>query len=495
MLYSEHLTGNIKFKEKLFWVLGALTALSVWAALVMDEVLLIGIPFALILAYQTLINYKTIYFLLFATIPLSTEVYFSNGLSTDLPCEPLIIGLMLVYLLQVIARPNLIDGKFWKHPLTILLLAHFLWTVFAALLSSNQSVSIKFTLAKFWYLASFFFLTGHLMRNEKQAWNLWWWIMIPLTLATTKVVLHHATMDFGFKEINKATGPFFRNHVNYAAILALILPLLWFFWGRYKRWTMPWWILAMSTFILFFGMMTAYTRAAYVALVLAAGVYVVIRMKLIKWALIGATIVVPLFFGYMIYNNKFMDFAPSERTISHEGFQDIVAATYKLEDVSTSERYYRWVAGMRMITEHPFTGVGPGNFYFFYKGYTLNRFSTYVSDNPEKSGIHNYYLMVLVEQGWIGLIFFVLMVFYTLILAERVYHESGDNLKRKGLVMGLALLLTVIDAFLLMNDMIETDKVGSFFFFSMAILINLDLLNKKEKKQSEIAESEIEQKI
>jgi O-antigen ligase len=258
---------------------------------------------------------------------------------------------------------------------------------------------------------------------------------------------------------------------------------------------MPWWILAMSTFILFFGMMTAYTRAAYVALVLAAGVYVVIRMKLIKWALIGATIVVPLFFGYMIYNNKFMDFAPSERTISHEGFQDIVAATYKLEDVSTSERYYRWVAGMRMITEHPFTGVGPGNFYFFYKGYTLNRFSTYVSDNPEKSGIHNYYLMVLVEQGWIGLIFFVLMVFYTLILAERVYHESGDNLKRKGLVMGLALLLTVIDAFLLMNDMIETDKVGSFFFFSMAILINLDLLNKKEKKQSEIAESEIEQKI
>jgi hypothetical protein len=46
--------------------------------------------------------------------------------------------------------------------------------------------------------------------------------------------------------------------------------------------------------------------------------------------------------------------------------------------------------------------------------------------------------------------------------------------------MGLLLLLTVIDAFLLMNDMIETDKVGSFFFFSMAIFINLDLKNKSE---------------
>jgi O-antigen ligase len=104
-----------------------------------------------------------------------------------------------------------------------------------------------------------------------------------------------------------------------------------------------------------------------------------------------------------------------------------------------------------------------------------------VSDNPEKSGIHNYFLMTLVEQGWIGLLFFLAMLFYTLILGERVYHESGSNINRKALVMGLMLMLTVIDAFLLMNDMIETDKVGSFFFFSMAILINLDLLNRKER--------------
>jgi O-antigen ligase len=137
-----------------------------------------------------------------------------------------------------------------------------------------------------------------------------------------------------------------------------------------------------------------------------------------------------------------------------------------------------------MTTEHPISGVGPGNFYFFYKQFTLNRFATYVSNNPEKSGIHNYYLMTLVEQGLPGLLIFLAMMLYTLILGERVYHESGNNINRKALVMGLMLMLTVIDAFLLMNDMIETDKVGSFFFFSMAILINLDLLNKKEAVRS-----------
>ena len=483
------LSADFQIKEKLFWVLGAITALSVCYAIVADEELLLGIPFVLILAYQTLVNYRPIYFLLFATIPLSTEFFFSNGLSTDLPSEPLIVGLMLVYVIQALTRPDLINGKFFRHPLTLLLIAHFLWIAFAAILSSNTTVSIKFTIAKFWYLATFFFLTGHLMRNERQSWKLWWWIIIPLTLATLKVILHHASMDFGFKEINKATSPFFRNHVNYAAILALILPMLWFFWGRYRRWTMAWWVLAAAASVLFFGVLTAYTRAAYVALFLAAAMYFVIKLRLIRWALLGAVLVVPMFFGYMIYNNKFMDFAPSERTVSHVEFSGIVAATYKMEDVSTSERYYRWIAGIRMSTEHPISGVGPGNFYFFYKQFTLNRFATYVSNNPEKSGIHNYYLMTLVEQGWPGLLIFLAMMLYTLILGERVYHESGNNINRKALVMGLMLMLTVIDAFLLMNDMIETDKVGSFFFFSMAILINLDMANKKEAASVRIANS------
>ena len=480
------LSADFQIKEKLFWVLGAITALSVCYAIVADEELLFGIPFVLILAYQTLVNYRPIYFLLFATIPLSTEFFFSNGLSTDLPSEPLIVSLMLVYVIQALTRPDLINGKFFRHPLTLLLIAHFLWIAFAAILSSNPTVSIKFTIAKFWYLVTFFFLTGHLMRNERQSWKLWWWIIIPLTLATLKVILHHASMDFGFKEINRATSPFFRNHVNYAAIRALILPMLWFFWGRYRRWTMAWWVLAAAASVLFFGVLTAYTRAAYVALFLAAAMYFVIKLRLIRWALLGAVLVVPMFFGYMIYNNKFMDFAPSERTVSHVEFSGIVAATYKMEDVSTSERYYRWIAGIRMSTEHPISGVGPGNFYFFYKQFTLNRFATYVSNNPEKSGIHNYYLMTLVEQGLPGLLIFLAMMLYTLILGERVYHESGNNINRKALVMGLMLMLTVIDAFLLMNDMIETDKVGSFFFFSMAILINLDLLNRKEAVRSSL---------
>jgi O-antigen ligase len=232
--------------------------------------------------------------------------------------------------------------------------------------------------------------------------------------------------------------------------------------------------------ILVFGIITAYTRAAYVAVAGALAAYWVIRLRLTKLAIVITLIVVAGVVNFLIAKNMFMEFAPSENTVAHTGLNDIVSSTSKLEDVSTMERYYRWIAGVRMIAEKPIVGFGPGNFHQFYKQYTLDRFSTYVSDNPEKSGIHNYYLMVALEQGIVGLIIFVFLVIFVILYGEKVYHASSSS-QNKDLVMAALLSTIIIDAFLMMNDMIETDKVGSFFFFNMAIVVLIDTFNKKEK--------------
>jgi len=42
----------------------------------------------------------------------------------------------------------------------------------------------------------------------------------------------------------------------------------------------------------------------------------------------------------------------------------------------------------------------------------------------------------------------------------------------------VTLCTVVMDAFLLINDMVETDKMGSFFFICMAVLVNQDRQNK-----------------
>ena len=68
------------------------------------------------------------------------------------------------------------------------------------------------------------------------------------------------------------------------------------------------------------------------------------------------------------------------------------------------ERLYRWVAGTRMTADKSILGFGPGNFYDYYKPFTLGtQFTTYVSENRDRSTVHNYLLMTAVEQGIPGL--------------------------------------------------------------------------------------------
>lgn len=455
---------------------------SIMGAIFFETPIPLLFPALIAFVFQLLIDYEKIYFLLFLSIPVSTEVFLTDHLATDLPTEPLIVGLMVIYFLILLTKPLSFDRKFIKHPLSLLILAHVGWIAITTFTSSAIGFSFKFLLAKIWYVVSFFYFAGYLVKDEKKVNFLLWLVAIPLTLATTKVIIHHGTLAFGFKTINEACPPFFRNHVNYAAILSVFLPFLFYLrkWsvGLKKR------FLEIAFGVLVFGVITAYTRAAYVALAIVPVAYWIIRLRLVKLAAVITTIAIIGILSFLITENRFLELVPTDQTVAHTELSDIVSSTTELKDVSTMERYYRWIAGAEMIAKKPVLGFGPGNFYHFYKHYTLNRFATYVSDNPEKSGIHNYYLMTTLEQGFIGLIIFLLLIYTTIIYGEQVYHESKTRIRRD-LVMSAILSTIVIDAFLLINDMIETDKIGSFFFFNIAIIVIIDLVNKRDKETQE----------
>jgi len=91
--------------------------------------------------------------------------------------------------------------------------------------------------------------------------------------------------------------------------------------------------------------------------------------------------------------------------------------------------------------------------------------------------------MTLVEQGFPGLLIFLILAFGILLKGEQIYHQTDINNKtRRNMIMAILLSMIIIYAFLLINDLLEAAKVGSFFFINLALLINLDLMNKKDKK-------------
>ena len=107
-----------------------------------------------------------------------------------------------------------------------------------------------------------------------------------------------------------------------------------------------------------------------------------------------------------------------------------------------------------------------------------------MSNNPERSGIHNYYLMMAVEQGLPGLLFFLIFSIITMLNGQRIFHQTR-NISRRRTLIAAVLCFTLVDMLMLMNDLVETDKIGSLFFMCAALVVNIDLLNRDEVDESE----------
>lgn len=464
-------------------IFGGITLVSFVVAIATNLFFLAGIPAFLLLMYWTTVDFRAIFFLLFALIPFSTEVSLPGGFQTDLPTEPLMVGLMMVYLLYFLKQGKELNGNFTKHPISILLFLHVGWIFITAITSEDVFISMKFFLAKVWYIAVFYFMAAGLLKKEKDFKLLFWVIVIPLCITILYVLARQVTQGFAFKLVDKAVRPFYRNHVNYACLMALFFPLLWYARGWYKKFTLKWWFILGATILVLVGIQFSYTRAAYGAIMIAIAAWYIIRFRFMKMAIGLAVAVGILGITFLATNNNFLYYSPTyEKTIRHVSFDNLVAATFQGKDISTMERVYRWIAGSYMLAEKPVMGFGPGTFTEYYKGYTVTSFRTYVSENPENSGIHCYYLMVFVEQGIPGFILFLGLCFYFLIKGEHIYHQTKDP-KRRGLVMVFLMTMIIINALLIINDMVETDKVGPFFFICLAVLVNLDLENKREMKE------------
>jgi O-antigen ligase len=185
---------------------------------------------------------------------------------------------------------------------------------------------------------------------------------------------------------------------------------------------------------------------------------------------------------WLITDKKYMEFAPDhDRTVFHTDFSEHMRATVEMKDVSTAERFYRWIAGVKMFADKPVTGFGPNSFYAHYKPYTVARFETWVSNNSEHSTVHNYFILTALEQGVIGLILFCVLYFGMLLRVQKLYHQLQSRFYRTvALTVGIVLIMTgVINS---LSDMIETDKIGSLFWLCLGMVILLDTKRKEEQE-------------
>ena len=447
---------------------GALAGLRQQPALLLPGLVVVG-------GLLAFIEWRWLYFGLFAVLPFSQEIGLLGGFSMDVPSEPLMLALTACVGLALLLRQGQLPAREWRHPLLLLLALMLLWTALDAAFSVDTTKSLKYLLAKVWYLTPFVLGTLLVVRRPGQAWHFAAVYAASATLSVLYVASRHATRGFSFADINWALHPFFRNHVIYATMLALLLPFTWFGLraaaGRMARLG---WGLALG--VLLFGLLTSYTRASIVSVPIAGLYFLVLRLRLTRVLLLVVAVATSLTVSYFVIGDRYMEYAPDyEHTVFNgKNFGRHLEATYKLQDVSGMERVYRWVAAARMIGEKPLVGSGASTFYPEYKRYTVKSFRTYVSANPEKSTTHNYFLLQLAEQGLLGFLLFLTLIATALLLAERLYHRAAARPEVRRVLLAATLSLVIIVFHLTLNELVEVDKIGPVFFICLALLVRCE---------------------
>lgn len=468
--------------DKFFYALSAGCFLSVLAAaFLLDNYYILAIPFGLLLFYAGWLNPSFIFYCLLFSLPFSFEYNFNSSLGTDIPDELLMLLTAGLYLIFGISNRRLISQQLRSHPLIFLLTLLFSWMLVTVLFSTHPLISVKYALAKSWYLGAFVLAPLLVFTNQSTITRAARLLAVAILLVSLITLVRHSLTGFRFAGINDALTPFFRNHVNYSAMLVCLLPLWVAFFHLSPSITQRRWIAAVIA-VLLVALFFSYARGAWLAFVAGGVAYLLIRKRKLMVAYLLFILLTIGAVWWLNDENNYLRFAHNyQRTIFHKDFGEHLVATYKLKDVSTAERFYRWIAGVRMISDRPLTGFGPNTFYENYKPYGVPAFKTWVSDNPEHSTVHNYFLLTVIEQGYPGLIFFILLLGTMLWYAQHLWHRTADPFY-KTTVMVTGVMIVMMITVNCLSDLIETDKVGSLFFLCLSLLIAVDLQTRKKKE-------------
>lgn len=443
-------------------------------------------PFAYLYVVLMGVNWKTAYWIFLFTIPPSIQLSFAGDTaSITLPDQP-IMWLFLALFLVIYARnPRTIPEWYWRDPMVLIITLQFIWTIVAVIFSKMVFFSFKFLLVKTWLLVCFFIFPIWIFQEKKDFVKGFFVLLIPILITIMIILVHHAMYNFKFDKIQRAITDLYYNHVDYSTVISMFFPLLlvtcWSLVRKRNIFIRGALILVILIFAAGIGF--AYARAAVVAVVFAAVVGIAMKMRLVNLVMPGFYVLIILLMAYMVPNNKYIEFRPNfDHTYMRKDFTDHIIATFRGTDMSSMERLYRWIAAVRMSKDEPLTGVGPRAFYYYYKPYTVTSFRTYVSRNPEQSTTHNYFLYMLVEQGWPAMILYAIFMVAVFAKAQKIYHRFKDKFYRS-VTIGLAMTIAVGFINNFFSELIETHKVAALFYIPIAMLVILDKKSRDEQAQ------------
>ena len=427
---------------------------------------------------------KIVYLLaLFApiSVPLS-ELMPGLGFDMFLPTEPLLFGLLIIFLLKLIYERGF-DKQILIHPVSLAVYVNIFWIFFTALTSTMPLVSFKFLLSRIWFVAILYFLTAKMFSDAKNLEKYIWVYVISLVIVIFYTINRHLGYGIWNKEVaNFVCNPFYKDHTSYGAALAMYIPFLimFSFGGFVARKTRIISLIVMG--ILIIGFILSYTRAAWLSFIVAGLVFGVVKLK-IRFKPLFITFVSLLVLFLLFQNKIFMSLEHNSKQSSADFKTHISSMANITSDASNLERINRWSCAIRMFEDKPVFGFGPGTYMFKYGPYQLNENRTIISTNSADGGnAHSEYLGPLSESGVLGLLTFLLIVGTVIYTAVHTYMRVNDKRLKSFVLAALVGLVTYyIHGFL--NNFLDTDKLSVPFWGFTAMIVAIDIYSRQQSQE------------
>jgi O-antigen ligase len=449
-----------------------------------NQVLINALPLFFAVILLAIYSFDKIFYLVVMLTPLSVPLSeLVPGLSFDmfLPTEPLLFGLLVIFMLKVIYERQF-DKDLLKHPVSIVIYINLAWIFITAVTSVMPLVSFKFWLSRIWFVAGFYFLAGKLFTDRKNMEKHVW-----LYAGALVVVIFYATyrhLGYGLYDKQAAhfvMTPFYNDHTSYGAVLAMYIPFLtlFTFGSSYSRKSKIIAFFVLS--VLFLGFILSYSRAAWLSIIVASGVYVVVKLK-IRFKPLFITFIAILTLFFLFQNRIFMMMEQNSEQSSADFRTHISSVSNITTDASNLERINRWNCAVQMFSDKPIFGFGPGTYMFKYAPYQQKENRTIISTNSADGGnAHSEYLGPLAESGLFGMLSYLLIIGFVVYTAVHAYTRLNEK-RLKSLVLAALISLTTYYFHGFLNNFLDTDKISAPFWGFTAIIVALDIYSRKQQK-------------
>ena len=436
----------------------ALSGLFIWQ----DLAVLTLFPLGFLGIYFALFETEKLFLSLAFLTPLSINIEeYTNAFGLFVPTEPLLFGLML-WLSALQIKKAFLPAHLWKSPLIWAILIYFAWLLVSAITSSHPIVSLKFILARLWFIVPMLFFGSYFFQKRKNRLIFIWLFIVASVIVILYTLIHHSFYGFGEKEGHWVMSPFFKDHTIYGAIVALILPLAVGLYVYKKHDPLLQLTLISLITIILIGLVLSYTRAAWLSVLASVGIAFLLYYK-ISWKPLAAIAVLGI--GGVLYkwDNIQMELERNKYEHTTEAFDERLQSAANIStDASNLERINRWSCAMEMFKQRPIVGYGPGTYAFEYAPFQRPENLTIISTNfGDMGNAHSEYLGALAETGSIGLITFLSLVFFIFYTGIQLYFRIPKSYKEDRIIIMssiMALSTYFIHAFL--NNYLDTDKAA-----------------------------------